>query len=60
MKEMKKGTSELYGGDSYVILYTYSVNGREQYIVYYWQVGDQYGIITLFKNKKKQESYSRD
>lgn len=26
-----------YGGDCYVILYTYLVNGKENYIVYYWQ-----------------------
>ena len=41
LKEMKKGTSELYGGDSYVVLYKYNVNGRDQYIVYYWQVRAQ-------------------
>lgn len=38
LKDMKKGTSELYGGDSYVINYKYNVGGRDQYIVYYWQV----------------------
>ncbi|WAR10094.1 AVIL-like protein [Mya arenaria] len=27
-----------YGGDCYVILYTYEVNGKENYIIYYWQV----------------------
>lgn len=26
-----------YGGDCYVILYTYMVNGKENYIIYYWQ-----------------------
>ncbi|XP_052236637.1 advillin-like isoform X1 [Dreissena polymorpha] len=26
-----------YGGDCYVILYTYEVNGKENYIIYYWQ-----------------------
>ncbi len=30
---------QLYGGDSYVVLYTYQVNKREHYIVYYWLVG---------------------
>lgn len=29
---------EFYGGDCYVILYTYQVQGRERYIVYYWLV----------------------
>ena len=27
-----------FGGDSYVIKYTYTKNDREQYIVYFWQV----------------------
>ena len=27
-----------FGGDSYVIKYTYEKEGREQYIVYFWQV----------------------
>uniref|UniRef100_A0A2C9KVB8 HP domain-containing protein n=1 Tax=Biomphalaria glabrata TaxID=6526 RepID=A0A2C9KVB8_BIOGL len=27
---------EFYGGDCYVILYTYNVQGREAYIIYYW------------------------
>ena len=29
---------QFFGGDSYVILYTYKVRGREQYIIYFWQV----------------------
>lgn len=37
MVELKKFTNELYGGDSYVILYTYELNGRNHYIIYYWQ-----------------------
>lgn len=32
----KKYHGQLYGGDSYVILYTYLVNGKEHYIIYYW------------------------
>ncbi|XP_033113783.1 advillin-like isoform X1 [Anneissia japonica] len=27
---------QFFGGDSYVILYTYRQRGREQYIIYYW------------------------
>lgn len=27
---------QFFGGDSYVVLYTYQVRGREQYIIYYW------------------------
>lgn len=34
----KKHYGQLYGGDSYVILYTYLVNGKEKYIIYFWQV----------------------
>ena len=28
---------QFFGGDSYVILYTYLVNGKECYIIYFWQ-----------------------
>ena len=28
---------QFFGGDSYVILYTYVLNGKENYIVYFWQ-----------------------
>lgn len=27
-----------FGGDSYVVKYTYGKNGRENYIIYFWQV----------------------
>lgn len=27
-----------FGGDSYVLKYTYSERGRESYIIYFWQV----------------------
>jgi len=32
-----------FGGDSYVLKYTYSEKpgGREQYIIYFWQVNDR-------------------
>lgn len=29
---------QFFGGDCYVILYTYKVQNKENYIVYYWQV----------------------
>ena len=32
-----------FGGDSYVIKYTYVKNGREHYIVYFWQVNIEIG-----------------
>lgn len=28
---------QFFGGDSYVILYTYEVNGKEHYLIYFWQ-----------------------
>lgn len=28
-----------YGGDCYLVLYTYDVNGKPCYILYIWQVG---------------------
>lgn len=27
---------QFYGGDSYIVLYTYLVNGKENYIIYFW------------------------
>lgn len=27
---------QFFGGDSYVILYTYEVNGKENYLIYFW------------------------
>lgn len=29
---------QFYGGDCYVMLYTYLVGGRESYLIYFWQV----------------------
>lgn len=31
---------QFYGGDCYVVLYTYQRSGRQQYILYMWQVPD--------------------
>ena len=28
---------QFFGGDSYVILYTYILNNKENYIIYFWQ-----------------------
>ena len=30
-----------FGGDSYVILYTYKKNSKENYVVYYWLVSQK-------------------
>jgi advillin len=35
--------NDFYGGDSYVVSYTYKVNGRDQGIVYFW-LGDDSSI----------------
>ena len=34
----KRYYGEFYGGDSYVIHYTYLINGKEEHIIYYWLV----------------------
>ncbi len=34
---MQSQYGNFYSGDSYVLLYTYIVNGVEKYIVYFWQ-----------------------
>ena len=37
MQPVNKPTyGHFYEGDSYVILYTYLVNGKENYIIYFW------------------------
>ncbi len=28
---------QFFGGDSYVIMYTYLANNKEEYIIYFWQ-----------------------
>lgn len=40
---------QFFGGDSYVILYTYLVNGKENYIIYFWQ--GQVSNIRVFSYK---------
>lgn len=44
----RKHVGQLYGGDSYVILYSYVVNKKEHHIVYYWLVSDSYFWVGLF------------
>ena len=34
----KKSFGQLFGGDCYVIQYTYTVSNREHHIIYYWLV----------------------
>ena len=33
----EKMYGQFFGGDSYVILYTYLLNNKEHYIIYFWQ-----------------------
>ena len=40
---------QFFGGDSYVILYTYKINRKENYIVYFWQ-GQVHTLIPLSNN----------
>lgn len=35
---LKEKYGQFYGGDCYVMLYTYLVGDKEHYIVYFWQV----------------------
>ena len=37
----KKTYGQFYGGDCYIVLYTYENAGRKQYIIYFWQVKNQ-------------------
>lgn len=38
---------QFYGGDCYLVLYTYQRSGRQQYILYMWQVS--WNIILVFQ-----------
>lgn len=33
----EKMYGQFFGGDSYVILYTYLLNNKQNYIIYFWQ-----------------------
>ena len=33
----KKLYGQFFGGDSYIVFYTYLVNSKENYIIYFWQ-----------------------
>ena len=43
----RKYVGQMYGGDCYVILYTYTARGRENHIVYYWLVSSITAHVTL-------------
>ena len=54
-----------FGGDCYVILYTYQKNGKENYIIYYWLVRNKYfsissllELLEKYFNFKMLQSYS--
>ena len=43
MAEVDPNTyGQFYGGDCYIILYTYLYNNKKSYIIYYWQVSTLY------------------
>ncbi|KAK2155962.1 hypothetical protein LSH36_225g00031 [Paralvinella palmiformis] len=47
----KRYYGELYGGDSYLIHYTYAISGREEHIIYYWlgrhSTSDERGVAAV-------------
>jgi len=47
---------QFYGGDSYVLLYTYLKNRKEEYILYFWlgntSTKDEQGAAALFTKEK--------
>ena len=43
----KKTYGQFYGGDCYIVLYTYENAGRKQYIIYFWQVRPKKYICIL-------------
>ena len=45
----KERYGEFYGGDSYVLLYTYLVNDKENYIIYFWQGLDSSQVSLLWR-----------
>jgi hypothetical protein len=55
----KKMYGQFFGGDSYVLKYTYLVNGKENYIIYFWQglesSQDEKGASALWAVKKDDE-----
>lgn len=36
-----------YGGDCYLVLYTYDVNGKPHYILYIWQVSQAQALSAV-------------
>lgn len=40
---------QFYGGDCYLVLYTYQISNQQQYILYMWQVSSVTGgTLALF------------
>jgi hypothetical protein len=44
-----------FGGDSYVIKYTYNISGRNRYIIYFWQVNTELASNINVSNMIKHE-----
>ena len=43
---------QFFGGDSYIILYTYEVRGKEKHIIYFWLVSLPYADKWKIKRPK--------
>lgn len=43
---------QFYGGDCYLVLYMYQRSGRQEYILYMWQVcGEDFSLWSLINHK---------
>lgn len=43
---------QFYGGDCYLVLYTYLKAGQQHHILYMWEVGASLSLIIQKKKKK--------
>lgn len=55
-----KTYGQFYGGDCYLVLYTYLRSGRPHYILYMWQVGESRaeGTVLFLLDRPKAEGSS--
>ena len=44
----KRALGVFFGGDSYVIKYSYEVKNKPQYIIYFWQVRYGFSLRSLY------------
>ena len=50
---------QFYGGDSYIVLYTYLVNGKENYIIYFW-LGQESSQVGVGQGRGRWEGGTRE